>query len=65
MSWAIVIMIALSVVVAILGAGLFAMARGGTFDKKYSNRLMQLRVVAQGVALLLILLALLFSGHGG
>lgn len=41
-----------------LGLGLFAMARGGEFAKKYSNRLMQLRIVLQAIAILLFLLAI-------
>lgn len=40
-----------------LGLGLFAMVKGGEFNKKYGNKLMQARVMLQGVALLLLALA--------
>lgn len=33
------------------------MARGGEFNKKYSNKLMQLRVILQAVALILFAIA--------
>lgn len=35
----------------VLIAGMCVMARGGEVNKKYSNRLMQLRVMFQSVAL--------------
>lgn len=44
-------------VVAILMTGLFAMSKGGTFNEKYGNRLMQARVGLQGLAILLLALA--------
>ena len=40
-----------------LGLGLFAMVRGGEFNKKHGNKLMQARVMLQGAALLLLALA--------
>ncbi len=45
-------------VVAVLLAGVFLMGKGGEANKKYSNRLMMMRVSLQGFALLV--LALLF-----
>lgn len=54
-------MIALSLsllaVVAVMGLGVFAMAKGGEFNKKYGNKLMRLRVMLQGVALALLAVA--------
>ena len=50
---------------AVLGTlvlGMVAMSRGGEFNKKYGNKLMRLRVVIQGVALILFALALLSGG---
>ena len=39
------------------------MARGGTFNRKHSNRLMRLRVLFQGIAIVvLLLLILVFKG---
>ena len=49
--------IALLAVVAALGLGLFSMIKGGEFNKKYGNKLMQARVIAQGVALAMLALA--------
>jgi len=49
----------IAVVVFSLLAGLFAMARGNEKDHKISQRMMRLRVVAQGLALVFLLLAYL------
>ena len=46
---------ALVAVVAVLFAGVFAMARGGDFGRRNSNRLMRARVALQGLAILLML----------
>ena len=46
---------------SVLGAlilGIIVMARGGETSKKYSNKLMQARVLLQGLAVALFLLAL-------
>ncbi|MCG8503701.1 MAG: twin transmembrane helix small protein [Sphingomonadales bacterium] len=52
----ILIGLALLAVLAILGVGVFAMAQGGEFNRKYGNKLMQARVAAQLIAVLLIFL---------
>jgi hypothetical protein len=59
----ILVVIALGVVVAILLAGLFAMAIGGDVAKKWSNRLMRYRVLAQAVAILIVLAVVYFSAQ--
>jgi hypothetical protein len=59
---AIVTVIALAVVAIILGLGLWNMLRGG--DSNRSQMLMRWRVIAQAVALVLILGALFFFGRG-
>lgn len=41
--------------------GVFSMARGGEFNKKYGNKMMVLRVVLQGGALLLLGVLFLLS----
>ena len=53
------ILLALAVlsVLAVLFAGLFSMARGGEFNRKYGNVLMRWRVGLQGLAILLLLAA--------
>lgn len=52
----IAIPIMLVVVLGVLLTGVIAMARGGEFNKKYGNRLMQLRVATQFIAVILIAL---------
>lgn len=54
---AICMFVALGAVVAALGLGLFAMAKGGEFNKKYGNRLMRARIILQAGAVALFLLA--------
>jgi hypothetical protein len=58
--FAIIVMFA---VVMVLFRGLRNMMRGGSGNT--SNKLMQLRVFLQFIALVLILLALYFNGNGG
>ncbi len=55
--------IALVATVVALFAGVVSMARGGGFDARWGNKLMRLRVVAQGVAvaLLAVLAAVMYS----
>lgn len=44
------------VTLAILLVGVAGMARGGDFNKKYGNKLMRWRVIAQGATILLLFL---------
>ncbi len=55
-----VILLVLSMlsVLAVLGLGLFSMAKGGDFSLKYGNKLMQLRIVLQAVAILVFIILL-------
>ena len=55
--------IALVVTVGALVAGVVAMARGGSFNARWGNKLMRLRVLAQGVAvaLLAVLAAVMYG----
>ncbi len=60
----VLIPLALLAVLATLGAGLFALFRGGEFGRAYSNKLMQLRVVLQLVAvIILVIAAAVFGRH--
>jgi tryptophan-rich sensory protein len=59
----IIVIIALAAVAFILLAGLFVMSMGGQIDKKWSNRLMRYRVLAQAVAILIVLAVLYFSNQ--
>lgn len=52
------LIIVLILVVAILFLGLFSMARGGEFNRRYGNVFMRLRVAAQLVAVVLVLILL-------
>lgn len=47
---------------AVLGAlviGVFGMVKGGTFNKKYGNKMMRARVLLQGLALAFFVLAII------
>ena len=55
----VLIAIAVLAVLAVLFVGVFAVVRGGAFNRKYGNKLMRLRVILQFVAVALILLALI------
>lgn len=50
---------ALAVVFAILCFGIYTLFRGGDFGRSWSNRAMRLRVVAQFIAILVLMGALL------
>ena len=52
----IVAAIAAILVLVILMVGIGGFAKGGEFNRKYANKIMRLRIVAQFVAVLLILL---------
>lgn len=52
----IVVLVACAAVLVILMTGIGGFARGGEFNKKYANKIMRLRIVAQFVAVCLILL---------
>jgi len=59
----VLVILALAAVAFILLAGLFVMSLGGQIDKKWSNRLMRYRVLAQAIAILIVLLVLYFSSN--
>ncbi|MDF2095445.1 twin transmembrane helix small protein [Aquibaculum arenosum] len=58
----VLMVIAMLITLGVLFAGLFSMARGGEFNKKYGNKLMRYRILAQGAALLLFAIAMLSAG---
>lgn len=59
----VIVILAVVLVGAILAFGIGSFARGGEFNKKNANKIMRLRIVAQGVALLLIMI--LIASRGG
>ncbi|MGR3782029.1 MAG: twin transmembrane helix small protein [Albimonas sp.] len=52
-----VALIACLAVLGILLFGVGSFAKGGDFNRKYANKIMQLRLLAQAVAVVLILIA--------
>ena len=52
----IVALIACFAVLAILLFGVGTFAKGGDFNRKYANKIMRARIIAQAVAVVLILL---------
>lgn len=57
----ILMVLAMLAVVGSLFVGLFFMARGGRGDPRRSNKAMRLRVILQGAALLLFVIAILIK----
>lgn len=52
------------VVLFILLLGIGGFARGGEFNRKYANKIMRARIIAQFAAVVLILLFVLIRGQG-
>jgi hypothetical protein len=61
----IIIVISVSVVAIILMIGIGGYAKGGEFNRKYGNKLMRYRIMAQAVAVLIILAFVFFRRMGG
>ncbi|MDJ0946083.1 MAG: twin transmembrane helix small protein [Kiloniellales bacterium] len=55
------VIVAAMITLGVLVTGILAMARGGDFNRKHSNRLMRLRVVAQCIALVLFAIAMMIK----
>jgi hypothetical protein len=55
---------ALTAVSLVLAMGLFALFRGGEFNRSYSNRLMRLRVLMQAIAIAVLVAAAWFRSRG-
>jgi uncharacterized membrane protein len=53
--------VAVALVVSVLLAGLYTLWKGGDVAASWSNRLMRLRILAQFIAIVIILAALYFS----
>ncbi|GAB5470503.1 MAG: twin transmembrane helix small protein [Rhodospirillales bacterium] len=56
--------VAMVVTLAVLFTGLISFARGGDFNRRNGNKLMRWRVMAQGAAIGLFLIAVLLKGTG-
>jgi hypothetical protein len=62
-----VVTLLIIVLLLVLGAlflGLFSMARGGEFNRKYGNLFMRYRVTAQAVAIALVLVLIFLMSRG-
>ena len=57
--------IALGVVFLVLCFGIYAMFRGGDFGRSWSNKAMRMRVVAQFIAILILVAALWYKQQYG
>jgi hypothetical protein len=57
--------IAVGLVAVVLMFGLYSLFRGGDFARSYSNKIMRVRIVAQLVAIIIIMGVLYFWGRGG
>ena len=52
----IVVVLSMATVAIILMIGIGGFGRGGEFNRKYSNKLMRMRILAQFIAVVMILL---------
>ncbi len=59
------VIIAILLVFVILMIGLGSFTKGGEFNRKYANKLMRYRIIAQAVAVALILLFVWLRQSGG
>lgn len=58
-----VIILAVLVVLAVLATGIGGFAKGGEFNRKHGNRMMRWRLIAQAVAVALIMLFVWLGGR--
>jgi len=61
----IVVAVAALIVLVILMIGIGGFAKGGDFNRKHANRIMRLRIMAQAIAVILILAYVYFRRMGG
>ena len=60
----ILVVLSMAAVAVILIIGIGGFGRGGEFNRKYANKLMQLRIAAQFVDVLIILAFVYFTSGG-
>ena len=58
-----IVAIAVLAVVVVLGMGLYTLWLGGNAARTWSNKLMRIRVLAQFIAILIIIAVAYFSGN--
>ncbi len=60
----IIVAIACLAVVAVLMVGVLGFGKGGDFNRKYANKIMRLRLLAQFIAVVLIVIFVLLRRGG-
>lgn len=60
-----VVVVACLAVLGVLLVGIGGFARGGDFNRKYANKIMRLRLLAQFIAVILIVVFVYFARRGG
>ena len=63
MTGKLVVGVAVAIVACVLAAGLYTLWVGGDMARSWSNRLMRIRVLAQFVAILIIMTVLYITSH--
>ena len=58
-----IVAIAVGVVACVLFAGIYTLWVGGDFSRSWSNRLMRIRVLAQFIAIIIIMTVLWITSH--
>ena len=61
----IVVAISVLIVLAVLLFGIGTFAKGGEFNRKYANKIMRYRILAQAIAVVVILGFVFFRRMGG
>lgn len=59
----VIVAIAVGVVACVLFAGIYTLWAGGDVSRSWSNRLMRIRVLAQFVAIIIIMAVLWMTSH--
>jgi uncharacterized membrane protein affecting hemolysin expression len=59
-----IVVAAVLAVLVVLMIGLGSFVKGGEFNRKYGNKLMRMRIIAQAIAIALILLYIYLRGNG-
>ncbi len=63
MTGQVLVVVSVTVVALVLMAGLYTLWIGGETSRNWSNRLMRIRVLAQFIAIIIIMSVLYFSSH--
>ena len=63
MTGQLLVVVSVTVVALVLMAGLYTLWIGGETSRTWSNRLMRIRVLAQFIAIIIIMSVLYFSSH--